>query len=143
MTVEGEELIRRLKAAQALAGFESVDDIAARIGIEGLGRDTLRNMWRGKRAVRRHELREIAEACGVPLEFFTDDDPFVMHDGGAEDELRELRAAQAALAEQQRQLASDVAVLRDSMAEILMLFRRNPPAQVRQRKARAGGSGSS
>lgn len=68
--VESEELQRRLRAALALSGLKSVDELAKRIGIEGLGRDVLYDMQRGKRAVRRHELREIAEACSVPLAFF-------------------------------------------------------------------------
>jgi hypothetical protein len=67
------ELRKRLRAAQVIAGFKSVDELAGRIAIEGLGKDTLYDMQRGKRAIRRHELREIADACGLPMEFFTED----------------------------------------------------------------------
>lgn len=61
---------RRIRAARALAGFDSVDDLAAHVD---MGATTLRKMERGERPVRPRELREIAEACGLPYEFFTED----------------------------------------------------------------------
>lgn len=96
VAVEGEELRNRLRAAQALAGIRSVDELAERIGIEGLGRDTLYDMQRGKRPIRRHELREIADACGLPYEFFTVDFA-TLSTGATENELQKLRADQEAI----------------------------------------------
>jgi hypothetical protein len=70
VAIDDEELRRRVRAGQAIAGLKSVDEMAERIDIPGLGRDTLYDMLRGKRPIRRHELREIADACRLPLAFF-------------------------------------------------------------------------
>lgn len=68
-----EDTRRRIRAARVLAGLERVDDLADLIDTQGLRRDTLYSIEAGKRPVRPHELRMIAEACGLPYAFFTVD----------------------------------------------------------------------
>lgn len=85
--VDREEISRRLRAARALAvptdeelatrkrpvvGI-TVEELAARVAQDGLGAKTIGNMERGVGPALRPQLREIAEACGVPYEFFTVD----------------------------------------------------------------------
>lgn len=48
----------------------TIDELAARIDEDGLGVKTLGNIERGTRNVRKMELRAIADATGLPLEFF-------------------------------------------------------------------------
>lgn len=79
-----DEIRRRMRAALALAGIKNVRELAERIDLPGLGRDTLYEMQSGKRAIRRHELREIADACGLPLEFFTVDFATLEENGSAD-----------------------------------------------------------
>ena len=61
------ETQRRIRAARAYSGM-TLDELAEKVGI---GRMTLYRMENGQRDVKRMELREIAEACEVPFEFFT------------------------------------------------------------------------
>lgn len=64
---------RRVKAARALAGI-SVKELAQRIGQDGLGERTLRSLeGDAGRAWRPMELQAVAQACGLPYEFFTVD----------------------------------------------------------------------
>lgn len=66
------DVTRRIKAARALAGFDSRAALAAKLDA-GLGAKTLQKIESGERPVVQRELREIAEACGLPYEFFTVD----------------------------------------------------------------------
>ena len=64
------ELRRRIQALRAYVGL-SLDDFAKRIGV---GRQTLVRIENGEReAVKRMELREMANAALIPIDFFTVD----------------------------------------------------------------------
>jgi transcriptional regulator with XRE-family HTH domain len=60
------ETARRVRAARAYAGL-SVTELANRIG---LGLQTIKRIESGKRTARPFEVWAIAEACGLPREFF-------------------------------------------------------------------------
>lgn len=64
------DLARRVKAARALAGLNSVKALADAIGQGGLSTKTLRAIEQGKRHAEPRELAAIAEACGLPASFF-------------------------------------------------------------------------
>jgi transcriptional regulator with XRE-family HTH domain len=63
------ETQRRLRAARAYAGL-TIDELAERIGV---GRQTIVRNERGDREPKRMEIREIADACDLPLQFFSAD----------------------------------------------------------------------
>lgn len=65
-------LARLLRAARALGGFGSADDLARALRTPGLGVGPLRLMetGRGKRWAQQGELRVIASTCGVAPDFF-------------------------------------------------------------------------
>ena len=65
-----EDLARRVRAARALAGFESVEALADAIGQRGLSARTLRNIEQGRRHAEPRELAAIAEACDLTPQFF-------------------------------------------------------------------------
>lgn len=67
------EIARRVRAARLIADIRTVEELARRIDARGLGAKTIGAIERGERTVKRMELREIAEACGLPEEFFTAD----------------------------------------------------------------------
>jgi transcriptional regulator with XRE-family HTH domain len=71
-----DELARRIRTARAYANLTSVEALAEAISEDGLGVRTLRGIEQGKRPARKRELAAIAEACGLPATFFTDEDPF-------------------------------------------------------------------
>jgi transcriptional regulator with XRE-family HTH domain len=122
-------LERRIRAAQVLGGFKSLDDLAAAIGREdsGLSRKTLRRIASDSdpRQAKDYELGWIAEACGVPLSFLMEGvaDP-ANHLGeiaGLIDRNAEmLREAIAQAAEERRQIRDLLA----TQAEILREIRR-------------------
>ena len=59
---------------RAIAGYVNVKDLAAAIGPDaGLGERTLRKLESGESPLRPPAMREIAQACGLPYEFFTVD----------------------------------------------------------------------
>src|SRR3954452_13743388 len=60
------EIARRVRAARAYAGL-SVNELANQIG---LGLQTIKRIESGKRTARRFEIWAIAEACGLPRDFF-------------------------------------------------------------------------
>jgi transcriptional regulator with XRE-family HTH domain len=60
------ETARRVRAARAYAGL-SVNELAEQIG---LGLQTVKRIENGKRGALTHELWAIAQACGLPREFF-------------------------------------------------------------------------
>lgn len=60
----------RIRAAIAYAGLNGFEALAERIDQPGLGTKTLRNIADGTRAARRPDLIVIAEATGLPYEFF-------------------------------------------------------------------------
>lgn len=68
-----EETQRRIRAARALRG-KTVDQLAEMINEPGLKSGTLGAIERGERPARRRELRSIADALGLPYEFFTIED---------------------------------------------------------------------
>lgn len=68
-----------------LAGIASANALAERIGARGLAGVTIRKIEAGTRAVRPHELREIARACGLPEAFFTVDFDVLEAFGGESD----------------------------------------------------------
>lgn len=49
----------------------TVEQLAAKLDTPGLGAKTIGAIERGERAVRPHELRVLAEALDVPIEFFS------------------------------------------------------------------------
>jgi hypothetical protein len=65
----------RMRAARQLGGFRNVDDLAAALKgtRNGLGTTTLRLIERGEIPADFSTYRDIAEACCVPVEFFTAD----------------------------------------------------------------------
>lgn len=73
MLLDMVDLGRRLRAARELAGLRSVEALAKVLDEPGLGVSTLRAIEQGTREARNMELRAIAEACGVPYDFFTTD----------------------------------------------------------------------
>lgn len=67
---------RRIRAAMELAGIDSFGELARRIDHDGLGERTLRKIADDNDATRsaqRLDLVAIADACGLPYEFFTID----------------------------------------------------------------------
>jgi transcriptional regulator with XRE-family HTH domain len=61
-----EEIGRRVRAARAYAGLT----IGALADSLGMGARTIKRIECGERDARRYELIGIAEACGLPREFF-------------------------------------------------------------------------
>lgn len=123
-----EDTRRRIRAARVLAGLERVEDLATKIDTPGLGRDTLYNIEAGKRAVRAHELRLIAEACGLPYEFFTTD--FAALGQSTDDEGRTLEQRIEAI-----ESSIDTLVSVEARVARIELERR----QERERAPQAGG----
>lgn len=70
MLVEGVELRHRLRAARELAGYESPAALGNALKLPKLSGRTINSIESGKRPALRHELREIAHTCGLPLEWF-------------------------------------------------------------------------
>lgn len=66
---------RRLRAARELAGYERLDDLVAAIGERGFGRTTLYKFEQGRDRPGRAALLAIADACGLPVEWFDVDLP--------------------------------------------------------------------
>jgi hypothetical protein len=66
-------LPRRLRAARALAGLKSVQELARIIDQKGLSARTLADMEAGKRPIQPRDCREIARACDLPAAFFSSD----------------------------------------------------------------------
>ncbi len=63
---------RRLKAARQLADPPlTVEQLAAKLNLQGLGAKTLGSIERGSRELRPHEADPIARALGVPPSFLT------------------------------------------------------------------------
>jgi transcriptional regulator with XRE-family HTH domain len=63
----------RVRAARHLAGFKNPRALAARIDQRGLGEKTLYLIEQGHGDPQIRDLEAIAEACGVPLEWFSAD----------------------------------------------------------------------
>jgi transcriptional regulator with XRE-family HTH domain len=64
--VEFTETGRRIRAARSYAGFQGRKDFSEAIE---MSEATLVRLERGDRLIKRRELREIAETCGVPMWF--------------------------------------------------------------------------
>lgn len=64
---------RRVRAAQAMGGYASVEDLASALAKRdsGIGLRRLRTIWQ-KGVSNAAERREIADACGVPYWFLED-----------------------------------------------------------------------
>jgi transcriptional regulator with XRE-family HTH domain len=91
----------RMRAARHLAGYSRVEDLAEAINQEGLRTTVLREIEREQRRGEFRELREIAECCGLPVEFFTAD--FSRLGEISEDPRRVIAARLAAARERSRQ----------------------------------------
>ena len=65
---------RRLKAARQLADI-TVDELASRLDLPGLGAKTIGNIERGDRDIRPHEVEPIARVLEVPASFLVGDNP--------------------------------------------------------------------
>lgn len=65
-----EDTARRVRAARALAGLDSVQALAEAIDQRGLSTKTLRAIEQGRRIAEPRELTAIAEACGLAPGFF-------------------------------------------------------------------------
>lgn len=108
-----DETERRIRAAMTLAGIDSFEDLARRIDSRNLGATTLRKLNDNVRASLPR--RAIADACGLPYQFFTVDFRRLS-------ELAQAAASDAqperldALEQQVSQLATD---LREVRAELL------------------------
>ena len=63
----------RLRAARHLAGFNSVDELADALNQRGLKSTVLREIETERRGGELRDLREVADRCGLPVEFFTAD----------------------------------------------------------------------
>lgn len=129
-----EATARRVKAAQALGGFSNAGALAsATKGLGNLGLKRIRELQqqRGNEA-RVVELRTIAEACGLPYEFFTADFGSLTHVATPE-EFREVQ-------EQVRELARQLAEMTpaDATREAITASR----AVTRAAQARAVGDPS-
>jgi transcriptional regulator with XRE-family HTH domain len=67
------ELRKRLRAARAFAGHRAVKDLADAMNARGLGEKTLYALEQGrKESVEERDLWQIARACELPVEFFTE-----------------------------------------------------------------------
>jgi uncharacterized protein YdcH (DUF465 family) len=93
-----EQTARRVKAARALAGIDSVEALAERINQRGLGLKVLRQIEQGRRHAEPRELAAIAEACGIAREFFGLDFQPDANDKPATETLRRLENAESQLA---------------------------------------------
>jgi transcriptional regulator with XRE-family HTH domain len=62
---------RERKRLRPVVGL-TVDELAARINLDGLGKRTIGDLERDGGAIR-NQLTEIAKACGLPYDFFTVD----------------------------------------------------------------------
>lgn len=92
------DLGRRIKAAQILGGFASVEQLATAINAAGMSAKTLRRMIDADdpRQPEHHELVAIARACDVPESFFSADFEF---QNGEDDTRHQLARIAVELAE--------------------------------------------
>lgn len=123
-----EETRRRVRAAQALGGYSSVEDLAEDLAKRdsGIGLKRLRSIWqRGEsRAVER---REIADLTGVPREFM--EHGFEAFTQTGEDTML---SRLEALEEEQRQI-------RDQLGELVRATRRTTRALLADEDPEAAG----
>jgi hypothetical protein len=131
--MDREQAARRTRAAVALAGYQKVEELAEALEGSGVGLKRLREIYQQRgnepRAV---EIREIAEATGLPYEFFLVD--FATLDGRPdnEDRLAEVEMKQAGIATQVQALTTTVSEL---TADVRALSReRGSRSQGRSRK---------
>lgn len=80
--MDGNDTARRVRAARALAGLDSVQALAAAINQRGLSTKTLRAIEQGRRIAEPRELTAIAEACGLTPGFFRMDLQADAREGG-------------------------------------------------------------
>lgn len=62
---------QRIKAAQQLAGFKTVEALADEANLPKLSGKTLRRVIAGERRLEEHERERLAQVCDVPAAFFT------------------------------------------------------------------------
>jgi hypothetical protein len=108
--MDGNDTARRVRAARALAGLDSVQALAAAINQRGLSTKTLRAIEQGRRIAEPRELTAIAEACGLTPGFFRMDLQADAREGG-----------RARLETAERQLASlweNITELRRELGEV-------------------------
>jgi transcriptional regulator with XRE-family HTH domain len=63
----------RMRAARHIAGFRNVADLASAIQMAGLGETRLRQIEQERIVAGYRDLRDIAEACGLRVEWFSAD----------------------------------------------------------------------
>lgn len=140
-TVDPEQVRRRIRAARIIAGFDKVDDLALTLNIDGLKRDTLYEIESGKRAVRPHELRLIAEACGISPAFFEVDFAHLNADEPVElDTDERLERLEGAVILLVQQLASEQPELQQRFLEALRTRRSSRRAQSQGEAESARGA---
>lgn len=127
-----ETLRRRLKAARALAGL-TVEELAREVGQTGYGAKTLYAMESETgREILPKDHAILAEACGLPREFFTMD--FHVHEAhlGMDD----IRARMEANDERAAQMAAEVAQMQAQLIEITAARLRNATELAELRNTR-------
>lgn len=65
---------RRLAAARKRAGIKTRNDLADRVNLPRLGKETLGKIERGERALYEHEAPYVARALEVPVGYFYEDE---------------------------------------------------------------------
>lgn len=126
------DVARRFRAAVALSGFPSVEALADELAHRnaGVGLKRLREIsqQRGNPA-RAVELREIAEACGVPYGIFTLDLQAALDNGRPDTDERVNRLEQAVIL-LVRQMAREQPELQREFLEALRTRTPSRPAQA-------------
>jgi transcriptional regulator with XRE-family HTH domain len=87
--MDAKEIGKRVRAARAYGGWTRAEDLAEAVG---MGRTTLLRTEKGERTAKHWELVAIAELCGLPRSFFTDE--WDERDLPAEVDVRALEAAE-------------------------------------------------
>jgi transcriptional regulator with XRE-family HTH domain len=68
------DIARRIRAAQALGGFESIQQLANAAALPKFSKKTIDRILYGQRRLEEHERNRLAEIAGVTPDFFTVDD---------------------------------------------------------------------
>lgn len=140
MAVDPEETARRLEvrrrliAARTVRGIEQ-DELAEKLYKAGqgeFGKGDVGRIERGQMVLGPARRRALADILQVPEDWFTVEDPFAEQ----RSELDQIKQRQEQLVADVAQLQEDVTTMGQGVQEVVMLFRRNPPAQIRQRKSR-------
>ena len=101
-----EATVRRLRAAQALGGYSSVEDLAAAADFP-LKR--LREIYQQKKDARSVDLRHLAETCGLSYEFFLVDFATLGEPSGMAELREQLNELQGVVRQLARRRAAELA----------------------------------